>query len=157
MKKEPQAESETIRLEVTRHKMRENNHCYDDIINLPHPTSKVHPRMPRIDRAAQFAPFAALSGHGEEIQEAARFTEEQMEISEDMKKELDKTFERLVQDLEQQPLVEIAYFEKDKRKEGGRYVTIKGYLKKVDFEKRILYLKDGSAIKSDTIFRITIQ
>lgn len=112
MKKEPQAESETIRLEVTRHKMRENNHCYDDIINLPHPTSKVHPRMPRIDRAAQFAPFAALSGHGEEIQEAARFTEEQMEISEDMKKELDKTFERLVQDWNNNPWLKLRILRK---------------------------------------------
>lgn len=137
--------------------MKANNHSYKDIINLPHPTSKVHPRMPRIDRAARFAPFAALSGHSEEIREAARFTIEQVEICEDMRKELDKTFEELLQRLDDQPLVEITYFKKDQRKQGGRYTIIKGYVKKVDFEEHILYLEDGSVIKSDTILKIEIQ
>lgn len=157
MKKEQRDGNVITRLEDIKHKMKKNSYCYDDIINLPHPTSKVHPRMPRIDRAAQFAPFAALSGHGEEIREAARFTVEQIEISEDMRKELDKTFEELLQSLDKQPLVEITYFERDIRKQGGRYTTIKGYVKKVDFEEHILYLEDGSAIKSDTIFKLDIQ
>lgn len=113
--------------------------------------------MPRIDRAARFAPFAALSGHSEEIREAARFTIEQVEICEDMRKELDKTFEELLQRLDDQPLVEITYFKKDQRKQGGRYTIIKGYVKKVDFEEHILYLEDGSVIKSDTILKIEIQ
>lgn len=157
MKKGQRDGNVITRLEDIKHKMKKNSYCYDDIINLPHPTSKVHPRMPRIDRAAQFAPFAALSGHGDEIREAARFTVEQIEISEDMRKELDKTFEELLQSRDKQPLVEITYFERDIRKQGGRYTTIKGYVKKVDFEEHILYLEDGSAIKSDTIFKLDIQ
>lgn len=137
--------------------MKEQSHCYDDIIHLPHHISKVHPRMDRIDRAAQFAPFAALSGHGEEIREAARFTVEQIEISEDTRKELDKIFEELLHNLDQPPLVEITYYERDKQKQGGSYQTIKGYVKKVNFEEHILYLKDGPIIKADTILKITIQ
>lgn len=157
MRKERPEGNGTTRLEDIRHKMKEQNHCYDDIIHLPHHVSKVHPRMARTDRAAQFAPFAALSGHGEEIREAARFTVEQMEISEDMRKELDKTFEELLYSIDSRPLVEITYYERDKRKQGGSYQTIKGYVKKVNFEEHSLSLEDGPIIKADTIFKITIQ
>lgn len=137
--------------------MKREFRSYEDIIDLPHHDSKVHPRMARIDRAAQFAPFAALSGHGEEIKEAARFTVNQIKLSEDMKKELDDTLEELIQCLDCQPQVEITYYERDKQKQGGKYKRVKGYVEKVNLDKRSLYLNDGFIIELDKIFKITIQ
>ena len=102
---------------------------YDDIINLPHPTSKRHPRMPIRDRAAIFSPFAALSGHGAAIAETARLTEQKIE----------------------QPELTVTWFQPDARKEGGAYLTATGRLKKFRELERILILTDGTEIPLEDV------
>ena len=119
---------------------------YDDILHLPHPTSKKHPRMPISDRAAQFSPFAALSGHGAAIAETARLTDEKMELDEDTKAELDKKQAVLLEHIAEQPKVTVTWFQPDARKDGGAYVTVTGRLKKIDEVERTLTLLDGTRI-----------
>ena len=93
---------------------------YDDIINLPHPTSAKHPRMPISERAAIFSPFAALTGHAAAIQETARLTEQKMELDEDTKAELDRRQAILLEHIAEQPEVTVTWFQPDERKDGGR-------------------------------------
>ena len=119
---------------------------YDDIINLPHPTSKRHPRMPVRDRAAIFSPFAALSGHGAAIAETARLTERRMELDEDTKAELDRRQAVLLAHIGEQPEVTVTWFQPDERKDGGAYVTTTGRLKKLRELERALLLADGTEI-----------
>ncbi len=119
---------------------------YDDILHLPHPTSKKHPRMPISDRAAQFSPFAALSGHGAAIAETARLTDEKMELDEDTKAELDQKQAVLLEHIAEQPEVTVTWFQPDARKDGGAYVTVTGRLKKIDEVERTLTLLDGTRI-----------
>ena len=119
---------------------------YDDIINLPHPTSKRHPRMPIRDRAAIFSPFAALSGHGAAIAETARLTDQRMELDEDTKMELDLKQQVLNNITEEHPEITVTWFRPDERKEGGAYVTTAGRLKRIDEVERALVLTDGTAI-----------
>lgn len=122
---------------------------YDDILHLPHPTSSRHPRMSRMDRAAQFSPFAALSGHGEAVAETARVTERRMDLDEDAKAELDRRQAYLAGLLQVRPEVTLTWFLPDEKKAGGRYVTATGRLKQIDAYERVLVFTDGRRIPLD--------
>ena len=124
---------------------------YDDIINLPHPTSQRHPRMPIRDRAAIFSPFAALSGHGAAIAETARLTEHRIELDEDTRAELDRKQAILLEHLDEQPEVTITWFQPDEKKDGGAYLTATGRLKKFLELERLLVLADGAEIPLEDV------
>ena len=124
---------------------------YDDIINLPHPTSQRHPRMPIHDRAAIFSPFAALSGHGAAIAETARLTEQRIELDEDTRAELDRKQAVLLEHMDEQPEVTITWFQPDERKDGGAYLTATGRLKKLRELERLLVLADGTEIPLEDV------
>lgn len=124
---------------------------YDDMIDLPHPTSKKHPRMSIRDRVAIFSPFAALSSHGAAIAETARLTDRRMELDEDTKEELDQKQAVLMEHIEEQPEATVTWFQPDERKEGGAYLTVTGRLKKLDEVERILSLRDGTAILLENV------
>lgn len=135
--------------------MRDDEHRYDDIIELPHPVSRKHPRMPLLDRAAQFAPFAALTGHEESIRETARLTEEEIELDEDSKELLDLRLQELQEHLSTQPEVTVTYFCPDEKKAGGAYETVTGRVKKVDEYAGELVFADGRRIALGTIIELT--
>ncbi|CCZ46266.1 putative uncharacterized protein [Firmicutes bacterium CAG:129] len=124
---------------------------YDDILHLPHPTSKKHPRMPISDRAAIFSPFAALTGHAAAIQETARLTDQKIELDEDTKAELDRRQAILLEHIAEQPEVTITWFCPDEKKSGGAYVVTVGRLKRVDETAGTLRLADGMTIALDEI------
>ena len=124
---------------------------YDDILHLPHPTSKKHPRMPISDRAAIFSPFAALTGHAAAIQETARLTDQKIELDEDTKAELDRRQAILLEHIAEQPEVTITWFCPDEKKSGGAYVVTVGRLKRVDDTAGTLRLADGMTIALDEI------
>lgn len=124
---------------------------YDDMIDLPHPTSKKHPRMSIRDRAAIFSPFAALSGHGAAIAETARLTDRRMELDEDTKAELDQRQAVLLEHIKEQPEVTVTWFQPDDWKDGGAYLTVTGRLKKIDEVERILSLQDGTSIPLEDV------
>ena len=113
---------------------------YDDIINLPHHTSDHHPRMAMIDRAAQFAPFAAVVGYDDAIAETGRYTDSRPVAGDDQLNELDRKMAAIVETIDSRPEVEITYFVADKRKSGGRFKTIKGNATKIDSVEHCLYL-----------------
>ena len=125
--------------------------AYDDIIHLPHPTSVRHPRMPMIDRAAQFTPFQALTGYGDAIQETARVTEEKAELTEEEKVVLDEKL-RVLADIGNEAA--FTYFQPDGKKSGGAYVTVLGAIKKLDPLEGRLVLADGATIPIDDILEI---
>jgi hypothetical protein len=127
---------------------------YEDLIRLPHPTSAVHPRMPEADRAAQFAPFAALSGYDAEIAESERQTAERATLSDSEMEEINGRLAKLQRDLPQRPLAEITFFRPDARKTGGAYVTVTGNVKKLDEYARTLTLADGTRICMDDIVAV---
>ena len=131
-----------------------NTAKYEDIIYLEHPVSKTHPQMPRIDRAAQFSPFAALTGHDAAIKETARLTDERVELDENAKSILNEKFQLIMERLDQRPLVMITYFRPDLKKEGGSYTTISGQVKKFDEYIRAMVMTDGKTILVDDIFDI---
>ena len=127
--------------------------AYDNIINLPHPNSAKHPRMSMIDRAAQFSPFAALTGHGAAIEETARLTDRRIELTEEEKTVLDEKLRLL---LETGGEGMITYFLPDERKDGGAYVTKLGTIKKIDpLEGRVI-LTDHTPIHIEDILEIEI-
>lgn len=127
---------------------------YDDLFDLPHPTSPKHPRMSIIDRAAQFSPFAALTGHEAAIRETARLTDRKVELDEDEKTVLDSKLRILADRLEERATVRITYFQADQRKVGGSYETVDGVVKKIDVFQRIVALEDGKRISIEDIFEI---
>lgn len=116
---------------------------YDDILHLPHPTSKTHRRMSRQDRAAQFSPFAALTGYEAVVKETARLTDERPMLTEDEVAELDARL-RLAMELGAE--VTVRWFQPDAKKSGGNYVTTTGRIKKADELQRILTMEDGTQI-----------
>lgn len=131
-----------------------DEHRYDDIINLPHHVSKKHPPMSLLNRAAQFSPFAALTGHKEAIQETARLTDSFIELSEDRKEQLDEQIQQIRENLELEPEIEAVYFQPDDKKDGGAYVTICGRVKRISgYERRIIFT-DGTALPIDYLFSI---
>ena len=134
---------------------RRYSHEYDDIINLPHHTSSRHPRLPMSSRAAQFAPFAALTGFEGVIAEKGRLTDVFTELDEDMKAEIDLRLELLGSLVSDSPEATFTVFMPDSRKEGGSYNTVTGRIKKIDDIERIITLKSGIRIPIDSIFSIT--
>ena len=132
-------------------------HDYDDIINLPHHVSTRHPQMSMYDRAAQFSPFAALTGHDAAIKETERLTEDWVELDEDSKELLDEKLQMIREHLDEKPEVTFTYFEPDERKQGGAYRTIAGKVKKIDeYEHRIL-LEDGTVLIMEHLFSIEFE
>ena len=128
------------------------NSKYDSIMNLPHHVSKTRPQMPMSDRAAQFAPFAALTGYDSAIKETGRLTDEKIELDKDALTALDMRYQLLVDALDDEPEVTITYFQPDERKAGGKYVSAVGTVKKVDdFERRII-MQDGTKIPMDDVY-----
>ena len=130
---------------------------YEDIIHLPHHVSGTHPPMPAASRAAQFAPFAALSGFEDAVRETARLTEEKRELDEDARNRLDEKLRMLQDKIKDKQEVEITYFRPDGKKEGGAYATVKGYLKKADIYGRKLVMHDGTRIDAGDILEISIN
>lgn len=129
---------------------------YDDIINLPYHRSTKYPRMPIIDRAAQFSPFAALTGYEEAIKETERPVDERIQLSEDAIVKLDEQLQLVAGKADKQPPVEITYFVPDERKTGGKYVTVRGNIKKIDQLKKIIVLQGEKIIPINEIIDIII-
>ncbi len=132
--------------------MNEDN--YKDIINMPHPVSKKHPHMPIADRAAQFSPFAALTGYNEVIAEASRLTDKKFELSENQTEVLNQKLSLIKNNLSQQPEITLVYFKADKLKEGGSYITLRGKVKSVNEYNNTLCLFDLSPIPINDIYNI---
>lgn len=125
--------------------------AYDDLLNLPHHTSAVQPAMPMQNRAAQFAPFAALVGYDALIRETARLTDQKVELDESVKAELNEKLRLLLELLPQRPEVTITYFQPDSRKAGGAYRTTNGIVRKFLLNENLLVMMDGSQIPVDAI------
>ena len=130
------------------------NGKYDEIMGLSHHISKTRPQMPMSDRAAQFAPFAALTGYDAAIKETGRLTDERIELDVEALSALDMKYQLLMEALDEAPEVTITYFQPDERKAGGKYLTATGAVKKVDdFERRIT-MQDGTKIPMDDVLSI---
>ncbi len=132
----------------------QTEHKYDDIINLPRPVSKRHPQMSLSNRAAQFSPFAALTGHDAAIQETARLTDSFAELDENQKEQLDEQLQLIRENLEQKPECEITYFQPDPKKDGGAYVTVRGRIKKIEEHSRRIIFTDGTSLPLKQLFSI---
>lgn len=130
---------------------------YEDMLELSHPVSKTHPQMPRRDRAAQFAPFAALTGYEEAVREAARLTEEKMILDEDSKEQLDWKLRRLQEKVKEKPAITVTYFLKDEKKKGGKYVTVTGVLKKIDSYTQQFILENGEEIPVEDMVSLNLD
>lgn len=130
---------------------------YDDIMNLPRHVSKTRPQMPTIKRAAQFAPFAALTGHEAAIKETARLTEEKIKLDESMKSALNDKLRIIVEQIKDQPEIAVTYFQPDAKKSGGSYVTAIGAANKVDEYERIIIMNDGTVIPISEIISIEVR
>ena len=130
---------------------------YDDIIDLPRPVSRKHPPMPMMKRAAQFLPFAALTGFEGEIAEAARLTQTAPELSEDALAALDEQLSLLRQLLPDQPRVTVTRFLPDERKAGGHFETLTGRVRRLDEAGRTLRFTDGTTIDLDTVVELTVE
>ena len=129
----------------------QDNHRYDDIINLPNPTSKKHPRMSLSDRAAQFSPFAALTGHEAAIKETARQTDEKLMLSDEVIAELNEKLNLISETIGMQQLVRITYFVPDNKKAGGAYISYSGYVKKIDEYEHTVVMEDKTVIPIEQI------
>lgn len=134
--------------------MKEDAFPYEDIVNLPHPVSRSHPQMALRDRAAQFAPFAALSGYGEAINETARYTEDKRELDEDQLADLDARLQLLALRQNEHPLVEIECFVPDTHKAGGATIRFRQRLVGISYSARSLLLADGTSIPINDITAI---
>lgn len=127
---------------------------YEDIINLPHHVSKTRAQMPAIDRAAQFAPFAALAGYDDAVKETARLTDQRLELDEGAKEILNDKLRIAVEKADQEPEIKVTYFLPDKKKSGGAYITIKAVIKRIDEYERLVVFTDKSTIPIDDIYEI---
>lgn len=130
---------------------------YDDIINLPHHVSKKRPQMSMADRAAQFSPFAALTGHDEAIRETARLTDDRIDLDEGELEILNMRFQLLFDNLDSSPEVTFTWFKPDARKAGGSYETTHGTVKKIDHQNRLIIMQDQTIIPTDAVVRIEME
>lgn len=122
------------------------NDKYDDIINLPHHVSTKHPQMSIEARSAQFAPFAALTGYEDEVNETARLTNKKVDIDEETKIILNEKLEIIKEKIELKPKVTFTYFVPDLKKEGGKYVTVTDNIKRIDNYSKVIILENKSII-----------
>lgn len=134
-----------------------NSGKYDDIIDLPRPVSRKRAGMSNYDRAAQFSPFAALTGYDGVIQETGRLTDSRIELGEDGKHLLDEKLRYLRQHIGERPCVTVTYFQPDERKQGGAYVNVEGRLLKMDGYRNTLTLEDGKEIAIDAVLDISCE
>lgn len=123
-----------------------NTNRYDDIINLPHPEPTTRPRMTMENRAAQFSPFAALTGYDDATREEARLVDMKQELSEDMKDIIDAKLAVIEQHIKEQPEISVTYFQPDEKKTGGRYTTVSGNVRKLDGVEHVIIMADGTKI-----------
>ena len=130
---------------------------YEDIINLPHHRSRKHPPMPVLDRAAQFSPFAALTGHDAAIKETARLTDRRIELDEYEIAILDEQLQIIKEKQKEQPQVMVTFFQPDDRKAGGEYRTITNAVKKIDEYEKLLILNDGMRIRIEDIVELVVN
>ena len=129
---------------------------YEDIIHLPHPVSARHAAMSKLDRAAQFAPFAALTGYDAELAETARLTTPRIELTESEEQLLNAVYLYLQAHISEHPRVTITYFEPDGRKSGGAYITLTAPVKRIDEYTQTLLLTTGETIPMSQIISITV-
>ena len=127
---------------------------YEDIIRLPHHQSETRAHMPMRDRAAQFAPFAALTGYDAVIEESARYTDSRIELTETAREMIDRTLRDLSYQMPAGPEAVICYFVPDERKQGGAYLTVSGGIKKIDETEHSVTLTDGRTIRVEDIYSI---
>lgn len=127
---------------------------YGDIIHLPHPAPVRHPRMAAGSRAAQFSPFAALTGYEEAVREQARLTEREIRPDEHEQAALDEKLRQLRSLLREEPPVTLTYFVPDGKKAGGSYRTVRGGLRRIDPLSRTLFLTDGREIPLSSILTL---
>ena len=130
---------------------------YDDIIALPHPEPRTHPRMSLHDRAVQFSPFAALTGHSAAIAETGRLTDSRITLDESEMARVDAALQRLRELLSQEPVASITYFVPDERKAGGSYQTVTGAVRRIDTLNGVILLTDRREVPIADIFDITIE
>ena len=124
-------------------------------VNLPPHISKRHPQPTMMDRAARFAPFAAITGYEEMVLEEARVTEEWVDLTESALERLNERLVILQEHLSAQPEITITYFEPDQRKSGGAYVTHTGIVKRIDLYEHLLIMMDGKKIRIDSICELS--
>ncbi len=134
-----------------------DKHRYDDIINLPHHVSKTRPQMSMRDRAAQFSPFAALTGYDDAVEETARLTDKQYELSEDARNRLDEQLRLIADRIGEQPEIEVTYFVPDELKEGGAYITAIGCIRRIDEYAKELVFADGTRIGLESVAEIKVN
>lgn len=127
---------------------------YEDIINLLHHVSQKHPQMAMIDRAAQFSPFAALTGHGAAIDETARLTDEWVELDESKKEIINEKLRMISEHKDDFNETEVTYFIPDARKSGGEYVAAVGIIKKIDGISREIIMTDGRIVPIEYVYDI---
>lgn len=127
---------------------------YDDMIKMPHPVSRNHPPMSMEDRAAQFLPFAALSGFETVLRETARRTEDRPMLTESCLEELKRKLDILGESIFRHPEVSITYFLPDQKKDGGSHITATGKIKRIDDIRHGIYLEDGTIIPIHAILEI---
>ena len=130
---------------------------YDDIIHLPHHRSKKHAPMPIIDRAAQFSPFAALTGHDAAIKETARLTDRKIELDEYEIANLDEKLQQIKEKLPMNPEITVTYFQPDVRKDGGEYRTISGKVKKMDEYAKSIIMENGIRLPIEDIIELVLN
>ena len=126
---------------------------YEDIVDLPHHVSRKHPQPTMADRAARFAPFAAITGYEEMVLEEARITDDRIELDENSKAALNEKLNMILEFIDEQPEVSITYFEPDKRKAGGAYVTVTGTVKRIDEYEHLDGIVCGAWLVSEPIVK----
>ena len=131
-----------------------DSHVYDDILYMPRPVPVQRRRMSGLERAAQFAPFAALTGYDAAIAETARLTDGFVELGDCARADLDEKLRFLIDECPDHPALTVTYFLPDEAKEGGRYVTVSGAMKKLKLFERELVLADGAVIPLDAVWRL---
>lgn len=127
---------------------------YEDIVDLPHHVSRKHPQPTMADRAARFAPFAAITGYEEMVLEEARITDDRIELDENSKAALNEKLNMILEFIDEQPEVSITYFEPDMRKAGGAYITVIGTVKRIDEYEHLVIMTDGKKINIDDIYNL---
>ena len=133
------------------------NNPYKDIIHLSRPVSSKHLPMSMHDRAAQFSPFAALTGYDAAIEETARLTDHQAELAESSKEVLDKQIRAIQETIDTMPEVTVTFFETDLRKSGGAYHTVTGCVKKIDEYQKMIIFQDDTTVHFHQLHKIDIS